>query len=135
MTKRHPLPETPVQIVAITATGGTFTLTYSGQETGPLAFDVAPAELQGALESLGRIGAGNVEVAGPDGGPFELRFGGELAGRNVAVVEPDDAAARGHGRGHDRGALALGVSGPRVGIRDRAGRATLVPEHRRDDNG
>ena|SRR5436190_7470403 len=95
MTKRHPLPETPVQVVAITATGGTFTLTYSGQESGPLAFDVAPAALQAALESLGRVGAGNVEVAGPDGGPFELRFGGELAGRNVAVVEPDDAQLEG----------------------------------------
>jgi hypothetical protein len=95
MTKRHPLPETPVQVVAIGATGGTFTLSYSGQETGPLAFDVAPADLQAALESLGRIGAGNVDVAGRDGGPFELRFGGELAGRNVEVVEPDDTQLEG----------------------------------------
>ena len=91
MTARHPLPDTPVQVVAIAATGGTFTLTYSGQQTEPLAFDVAPAELQAALESLSRIGAGNVDVDGPAGGPFELRFGGELAGRNVEVVEPDDA--------------------------------------------
>ncbi|MDX6677356.1 MAG: trimeric autotransporter adhesin [Solirubrobacteraceae bacterium] len=95
MTKRHPLPETPVQVVAISATGGTFTLTYSGQETGPLAFDLSPAALQAALESLGRIGAGNVDVSGPDGGPFQLRFGGELEGRNIEVVEPDDAQLEG----------------------------------------
>lgn len=89
MTKRHPLPDEPVQVVTVTATGGTFTLTYSGQETGALAFDIAPADLQAALEGLGRIGAGNVAVSGPGGGPFELRFGGELTGRNVSVVEPD----------------------------------------------
>lgn len=95
MTARHPLPDTPVQVVAIVAAGGTFTLTYSGQQTDELAFDVAAAELRAALESLSRIGAGNVEVSGPDGGPFELRFGGGLAGRNVEVVEPDDARLEG----------------------------------------
>ncbi len=89
MTVRHPLPDEPVQVVTIAATGGTFTLYYSGQETGPLDYDVTAAGVQGALEGLGRIGAGNVTVAGPDGGPFELRFGGELTGKNVSVVEPD----------------------------------------------
>jgi len=93
--KRHPLPETPVQVVAISATGGTFTLTYSGLETGPLAHDLGAGDLRAALESLSRIGAGNVEVSGPAGGPFELRFGGELAGRNIEVVEPDDAQLQG----------------------------------------
>jgi len=89
MTKRHPLPDEPVQVVTIDATGGTFTLYYSGQLTGPLAYDAAAADVQAALEALGRIGAGNVAVSGPDGGPFELRFGGELTGKNVAVVDPD----------------------------------------------
>jgi ABC-type amino acid transport substrate-binding protein len=89
MTARHPLPDPPLQVVEIDAAGGTFTLTYSGQETAPLAFDAPAAELQAALEALGRVGAGNVEVSGPDGGPFELRFGGELSGRDIAVVEAD----------------------------------------------
>jgi hypothetical protein len=89
MTARHPLPDEPVQVVTVQATGGTFTLTYSGQETGPLPAGVAAADLRAALEALGRIGAGNVDVSGPDGGPFELRFGGALAGKNVAVVEAD----------------------------------------------
>ncbi len=95
MTKRHPLPDEPVQVITIDATGGTFTLTYSGQETGPLAFDAAPGDVQAALEALGRIGAGNVTATGPDGGPLELRFGGELAGKLVDVVEPDDEALTG----------------------------------------
>lgn len=89
MTKRHPLPDEPVQVVAIDARGGTFTLSYSGLETGALAYDSPPAAVQSALEALGRVGAGNVRVSGPDGGPFELRFGGELTGRNVEVVEAD----------------------------------------------
>ena len=95
MTARHPLPDEPVQVVTLGATGGTFTLTYSGQVTGALAFDVTADGVQAALEALGRIGAGNVAVSGRDGGPFELRFGGELAGKNVAVVEPDGAALDG----------------------------------------
>lgn len=89
MTKRHPLPEEPVQVVTIQAARGTFTLYYSGLKTGPLAWDAAAGDIQAALEALGRIGAGNVAVSGPDGGPFQLRFGGALAGRNVDVVDAD----------------------------------------------
>lgn len=95
MTARHPLPDTPVQVVRVAAAGGTFSLTYSGQQTGPLPFDVSSGALQAALEALARIGPGNVAVSGPDGGPFELRFGGALMGRNVEVVEPDDALLEG----------------------------------------
>jgi hypothetical protein len=95
MPARHPLPDPPVQQITIDASGGTFTLTYSGQETEPLAFDVAVADLQAALEGLSRVGAGNVLASGPAGGPYELRFGGELTGRDIAVVEADDTALEG----------------------------------------
>lgn len=95
MPARHPLPDPPVQTVTIDASGGTFTLTYSGQVSGPLAFDLSAADLQRELEALGRIGAGNVAVSGEDGGPFELRFGGALTGRDIQVVEADDDALDG----------------------------------------
>jgi len=95
MPARHPLPEPPVQVVTIDATGGAFTLTYSGQQTGPLAFDLTAAELERELELLSRIGAGNVAVTGPGGGPFELRFGGALTGRDIQVVEADDEGLEG----------------------------------------
>lgn len=98
MPARHPLPDQPVQVVTITATGGTFTLTYSGQQTPPLSFDLSAGDLRAALEGLSRIGAGNVDVRGPDRGPFELRFGGELTGRNIEVVELDDDALEGSAR-------------------------------------
>ncbi|MEJ7798414.1 MAG: hypothetical protein WKF42_07940 [Solirubrobacteraceae bacterium] len=95
MPPRHPLPDPPVQALTIAATGGAFTLTYSGQQTGPLAFDLSAVDLQRALEELGRIGAGNVVATGADGGPFELRFGGELVGRDIAVVEADAEGLQG----------------------------------------
>jgi hypothetical protein len=95
MTARHPLPEEPVQVITIDATAGTFTLTYSGLETEPLAFAVTAADVQAALEALGRIGAGNVAVGGPDGGPFAVRFVGALTEKNVDVVEPDGNALDG----------------------------------------
>ncbi len=95
MPARHPLPDPPVQSVTIDASGGAFTLTYSGQTTGPLAFDLSAGDLQRELEALSRIGAGNVAVSGDDGGPFELRFGGELTGRDIQVVEADDEGLEG----------------------------------------
>lgn len=95
MPARHPLPDEPVQVVTITATGGTFTLTYSGQQTAALPFDLSADDLRAALEALSRIGTGNVDVSGHAGGPFELRFGGALAGRLVEVVQPDSDALEG----------------------------------------
>ena len=89
MTARHPLPDEPPQVVTVDARGGTFTLSYSGGQTDALAFDCPAAAVQSAVEGLSRVGTGNVVVSGPDGGPFELRFGGELTGRNVEVVEAD----------------------------------------------
>lgn len=89
MTARHPLPDEPVQVVTLDASGGTFTLSYSGLRTPALAYDCSAPAVQSALEALSRVGAGNVVVSGPDGGPFALRFGGELTGRNIEVVEPD----------------------------------------------
>lgn len=55
-----------VQSVVITegAGGDTFTLTYGGQTTAAVAFDVAIADLQTALEAVSTIGTGNVLVAG-----------------------------------------------------------------------
>ena len=75
-----------VQTVTITGspTGGTFTLTFNGQSTGALAYN-APANsgignVQGALAGLSTIGANNVTVTGPNGGPYLIRFTGTLAG-------------------------------------------------------
>ena len=45
-----------VQEVALENTiGGTFTLAFDGQVTGPLAFDSTAAQIQAALEGLSTI--------------------------------------------------------------------------------
>lgn len=62
--------------------GGTFTLTYGGEETdplNPLAWNATAAEVQAALELLGSIGIGNVSVIGDDGGPYTVEFSSALA--------------------------------------------------------
>jgi len=43
-------------------TAGTFTLTYSAQTTGAIAYNATPAAVQTALEALSNIGAGNIRV-------------------------------------------------------------------------
>src|SRR3954469_12283860 len=47
-----------------TATGGTFTLTFNGQTTAPLAFNATAAQVDTALEALSNVGANNIQTSG-----------------------------------------------------------------------
>ena len=64
-----------VQLVTVSATAGTFTLTFSGATTAALAFNATAAQVQAALEALAPIGAGNVSVAGSYSVTFLNRLG------------------------------------------------------------
>lgn len=75
-------------------TGGTFSLTYgtptpsatSATATG-IPASASAAELQAKLAALSNIGAGNVEVTGPTGGPWVVEFkGGRFADTNVSAM-------------------------------------------------
>ena len=46
------------------ATGGTFTLTFNGQTTAPLAFNATAAAIQSAVQALSSVGAGNAVATG-----------------------------------------------------------------------
>ena len=98
-----------VQEVTVAAAGGSFTLSFNGQTTGPIEFD-APAtdpatpgivdSVQEALEDLGNIGVGDVSVAGGPGdatgsAPYEVTFQGALGDTDVAplVINDDSLAA------------------------------------------
>jgi|GEM_PF-803050 len=75
-------------------TGGTFTLAFQGQSTGPIAYDASAAAVRAALEALPGIGTGNVTVtdeagAGPEGGPYVVRFTGSLSGVDVPQLTAD----------------------------------------------
>lgn len=88
------MPTNEVQTLTLTnATGGTFTLTYSGQTTADIDFDATAGEVDSALEALSNIGAGDVTCAGgplPDT-PVTITFTGALAGTNVTLITADDA--------------------------------------------
>lgn len=77
-----------VQTATITGgpTGGTFTLTFSGQTTAAIAYNATAAAVQTALEALSNINPGDVTVTGNAGGPYTLTFGGQYLGDNTAQM-------------------------------------------------
>jgi hypothetical protein len=81
---------TEVQRVAITGTptGGTFTLTYSGQTTGAIAFNATATTVQTALRALSNIGSTGVNVTGGPGPgtAWVVTFAGALAFTDVAQM-------------------------------------------------
>jgi hypothetical protein len=86
-----------VQSVTVTGspTGGTFTLTYSGQTTAAIPFDAQAIQVQHALEALSNIAVGDVLVDGGPGGPYYVRFAGTLAGTDVAAMTASGAGLTG----------------------------------------
>jgi hypothetical protein len=66
------------------AFSGSFTVTYSGQSTGPIAATASRAEVTAALEGLPGL-AGNISLSGATGG-WMVNFGGALAGTDVALL-------------------------------------------------
>jgi len=77
-----------VQTVTISGgpTGGTFTLTFSGQTTAAIAYNATAATVQTALEALSNINPGDITVTGNAGGPYTVTFGGQYLGDNVAQM-------------------------------------------------
>jgi len=74
--------------------GGTFTLSFGGQETGNLAYNASAAVVEAALEALSTVGLGNVSVAGST--PiWTVTFEGNLASTNVALIVGDGSLLTG----------------------------------------
>lgn len=77
-----------VQHIAVDATGGTFTVTWNGQTTTALAFNISAVNFTAALVALSNIAAGDVVVTGGPGvagggTPYILTWNVELG--NVAA--------------------------------------------------
>jgi len=72
-----------VQTLAETGspTGGTFKLTFMGQQTAAIAYNASAATIQAALQALSTIGSGNVTCTGTtiDAGNIVCTFGGAMA--------------------------------------------------------
>lgn len=79
-----------VQTVTITGTptGGTFRLTYDGQQTATISYNATAAAVQTALEALSNIAPGDVIVTGGPGPgtPYVITFGGTLGDGNVSEI-------------------------------------------------
>jgi hypothetical protein len=84
-----------IQSVTISATGGTFTLTYGGQTTSAVAYNATAATLQAALEALSSIGTGNVFVTGAAGGPYLVTFQAALGLQAIAIMTGSGASLTG----------------------------------------
>ena len=92
-----------------TVTGGTFMLSYDGQTTAPIAWNLAAAtvatNIQNALAALNAIGAGNVSVLSAGGAVnngvlFLINFVGALAATaqpQITLVSNNTLRRRPHG--------------------------------------
>lgn len=90
--------KTPNEIQTLTSdrTGGTFTLTYSGQTTSSLDWDSTAAEVDTALEALSNIGSGDVTcTGGPLPANILIEFTGTLAQTNVDTITVTDSGTGG----------------------------------------
>jgi len=86
------------QTITVTdATGGTFTVTYGTQETGPLPWNLTPAQLQSALEGLTSIGENNISVTGTAGVTYVCEFVGALGQTSLDLLAIDDTLVTGGG--------------------------------------
>lgn len=81
----------------ITATGGTFTLTYSGQTTAAIPRSASSAVVQAALEALSSILGGNCTVTGSAGGKWFVEFIDALGATDLALMTGSSAGLTGTG--------------------------------------
>lgn len=79
------------------ATTGTFTLTFGGDETAALDFDASAAEIESALEALSSVGTGNVSASGGplNSSPVTVEFIDELGAVRHSRMTVDDAGLDG----------------------------------------
>lgn len=77
-----------VQTLSITGspTGGTYTLTFRGQTTAPIAYNAVNTAIETALQALSSVGAGNALVTGT--GPFTITFAADLANQDLPPIVP-----------------------------------------------
>lgn len=93
------LTPSEAQQIAVTGspTGGTFTLTFSGQTTSTIAWNASAGAVQTALEALSNIAPGDVVCTGGPlpGTPVVVTFSGQYAGTDVALMTDNDAGLTG----------------------------------------
>lgn len=124
-------PNDEEQRLAVRARGGSFTLTFDGQQTDPIDFNAAASTVASELNDLSTIGGvgGEVTVSGgpgdPDGStPYEITFGGNLAGRDQPLIVVDGGGLSGDAPGANVAPWSRG-----------GGHLTLIDEDREPADG
>lgn len=84
-----------VEMVIVDASGGTFTLTYAGQTTAAMAYNISAALMTTALEALSNIAPGDVAVALVAPGVYRVTFQGVFSGINVVQMTAGSASLTG----------------------------------------
>lgn len=72
-----------------TATGGTWSMDWDGEGPTAVAYNASAATVEAALEAYASITVGDLTVTGPDGGPYVVEFGVNLAQQDVATITAD----------------------------------------------
>jgi hypothetical protein len=91
--------QSEVQSVTVDSmvTSGTFTLSFEGQPTAPIPYNVDTSQLQAALQALPAIGAGNISVA--EGGfgirSYRVEFTHALGSTDVSTLSADSSGLSG----------------------------------------
>jgi hypothetical protein len=113
-----PPSQSEIQRIGVDAEAGTFTLSFEGEETTPIAFDADAAEVETALNELAAIGGAGafVNVRGGPGdkdatSPYFVSFEGGLAETNVPQIGADSSGLSGGGT-HTAAVLTAVDGGP-----------------------
>lgn len=91
-------PEAEVQSLAVSATAGTYTITYKGATTSAIAFNATPATVTAAMEALVTVWVGDVVVTGGVGnvgGTNPYIFTWDISLGNVPTPTTNPAALTG----------------------------------------
>lgn len=108
------LGDKEVQKITVKATGGVFTITYSGKTTAKIKWNATAAEVQAALLALSNLDTGDVVVTGgpgDEGGttPYVLTFN---LGVDVAQVTTAEGELTG---GEQKAAVSTTTAGTAAG--------------------
>ncbi|MFF6844649.1 hypothetical protein ACFY8X_38665 [Streptomyces tanashiensis] len=92
-------PTSEVQTVTVTGTptGGTYTLTFSGQTTAAIPYNANAGQVKSALEALSNINVGDITVTGGPhpGTAIAVTFVGQYLGEDVAAMTASGAGLTG----------------------------------------
>ena len=106
-----------IQSVYNDADSGTFTITYSGQTTGNIAFDATAAAVDTAMELLSNVTATAVTGTGTSASPWLITFSDpagaidEVTATDTGLVEVNVVTESTAGAGTEKFAFHSGIDG------------------------